>query len=522
MFCAGLRETGQREITIYDVDYKAMESVIKFFYTSAIMLTEENIFEVVNVASLLGVSSLHAACITFLRHSITVYNCVSVYTLCHMHGYLDVATEAIKFACANFSRLMELDEFLDMPFKMLQSCLDNKMLNVYSENGLLNRLCTWIKHDLDSRGCHLPVLMDQLDLYNLDLGQAESSLYQLPSLEEQTYKWLDRARHVRERGIVLTSRTRTRYHKQLQVILSCGGLTGGASIANVEALAVPDSTWRCMVPHAGQSHGFRVIPPLKSPRIYAASTYTDEYVYIIGGRGDNGPLNTVERYSVEANEWEEVSSLPEPLEGAAATSCNGSVYVTGGFNNTAGITNKAWVLEQGCKSWRALPTMSHCRSHHGLVAVNGYIYALAGAGSDGTVHANVERLCVHTQHWQRLAPLQFPRSLFSSVVVDNLIFIMGGLDSEDQALRSVQVYDTMSHEWSADTPMSVGRHSHGATVAEGKVYIAAGSDGVHQLATCEVFNTNTHLWHVKPSLARTRVGQAMATITVPVGPSPLM
>lgn len=38
MFCAGLRETGQREITIYDVDYKAMESVIKFFYTSAIMV----------------------------------------------------------------------------------------------------------------------------------------------------------------------------------------------------------------------------------------------------------------------------------------------------------------------------------------------------------------------------------------------------------------------------------------------------------------------------------------------------
>jgi hypothetical protein len=55
-----------------------------------------------------------------------------------IYSYLDVALEATKFACANFSRLMEVDEFLEMPFEMLQACLDNKMVNVYSENGLLN------------------------------------------------------------------------------------------------------------------------------------------------------------------------------------------------------------------------------------------------------------------------------------------------------------------------------------------------------------------------------------------------
>lgn len=81
-------------------------------------------------------------------------------------------------------------------------------------------------------------------------------------------------------------------------------------------------------------------------------------------------------------------------------------------------------------------------------------------------------------------------------------------------------YDTLKQEWAEDTPLSVGRHSHGAAVANGRVYVAAGSDGVHQLATCELFNPHTRLWHCQPKLARARIGQAMATITLPFCPPP--
>ncbi|XP_046659815.1 kelch-like protein diablo isoform X1 [Homalodisca vitripennis] len=520
MFCAGLKETGQREITIHDVDYDAMKSVIKFFYTSSIILTEENIFEVVNVVDLLGVASLHSACCVFLQRALTVHNCISVYVVCRLHGYADMAQRAVKLARRHFHHLMELDEFLDMPVEMLQACLEGKVLNIYSENSLLKRVCAWVKHDVEQRGRHLQGLLDNINLYTLDLGMAESSLYQLPSLEAQAYKWMERARHVRERPVTLSSRNKTRYNKEQQVVLSCGGFTGGP-IANVEAFTSGDSLWRCMVPSPGQTHGFRVLPPLKQARIYAATTYTDDYVYVIGGRNDGGPLSSVERYSVEANEWDECVSLPEPLEGAAATVANNSVYVTGGFNTSGGVTNKAWVLEPGFKSWRSLPPMSHNRSHHGLLAAHGYVYAIAGAGADGGVQATVERMSTHTQHWEPLSPLQEPRSHCACVTVDTRLYVVGGLDAEGQALLSVQMYDTLQHEWSAETPLPVGRHSHGATVADGRIYVAAGSDGVHQLATCDIYNPNTRRWHCKPSLARSRVGQAMATITLPVSPPAL-
>lgn len=101
-------------------------------------LKEENIFEIMNVADLLGVTSLNSACNAFLRRAITVHNCVSVYIMCKLHGYSDVAQEAVRHACRNFSRLMEIEEFLDMPFDMLVCCLEGKIVDVYSENGLLN------------------------------------------------------------------------------------------------------------------------------------------------------------------------------------------------------------------------------------------------------------------------------------------------------------------------------------------------------------------------------------------------
>lgn len=37
------------------------------------------------------------------------------------------------------------------------------------------------------------------------------------------------------------------------------------------------------------------------------------------------------------------TELNEPVEGAAAVYMDGAIYLTGGFNNATGVTNKAWV-----------------------------------------------------------------------------------------------------------------------------------------------------------------------------------
>lgn len=56
----------------------------------------------------------------------------------------------------------------------------------------------------------------------------------------------------------------------------------------------------------------------------------DKHLYVIGGRNESGYLSSVESYNLETNEWNYVSSLPQPLAAHAGAVHNGKIYISGG------------------------------------------------------------------------------------------------------------------------------------------------------------------------------------------------
>ena len=52
-------------------------------------------------------------------------------------------------------------------------------------------------------------------------------------------------------------------------------------------------------------------------------------MYVIGGRNESGYLSSVESYNMETNEWNYVSSLPQPLAAHAGAVHNGKIYISG-------------------------------------------------------------------------------------------------------------------------------------------------------------------------------------------------
>lgn len=73
--------------------------------------------------------------------------------------------------------------------------------------------------------------------------------------------------------------------------------------------------------------------------------YYDYSISFLGGNDGTGPISNVECY--KKNEWEILPSLPHGLEGAAAVCVDKRIYVTGGFNQNIGISNKVWVCILG-------------------------------------------------------------------------------------------------------------------------------------------------------------------------------
>lgn len=52
-------------------------------------------------------------------------------------------------------------------------------------------------------------------------------------------------------------------------------------------------------------------------------------MYVVGGRNETGYLSSVEAYNLETNEWNYVSSLPQPLAAHAGAVHNGKIYISG-------------------------------------------------------------------------------------------------------------------------------------------------------------------------------------------------
>lgn len=60
--------------------------------------------------------------------------------------------------------------------------------------------------------------------------------------------------------------------------------------------------------------------------------------------------------------------------------------------------------------------------------------------------------------------------------------------------------------------MITARRGCGVAVFNGKIYVVGGSDGTHSLSTTEIFDEQTQMWSVGPSMTTPRANVGVAVI----------
>ncbi|XP_075224731.1 kelch-like protein 23 isoform X3 [Lycorma delicatula] len=246
---------------------------------------------------------------------------------------------------------------------------------------------------------------------------------------------------------------------------------------------------------------------------FPAIATSDKLIYIIGGNDGTGPVDHVECY--KRNKWEILPSLPHGLEGAAAACVNKRIYVTGGFNQNIGITNKVWFYEEGFTKWREASPMLHKRCNHCLIAVNGILYAIGGSGENGDALNNVECFYTGQDFWIEAACLLTPRSHFACVLFENSIFATCGKNVEP--LCTIERYDIFLNNWQLmdNYKFSGSRYAHSAAIYQNHILLIGGRnskreaiDTVHKLNLL----ANTNIWHEASNLIQPRMGLVSTTI----------
>ena len=107
MFTGELAESRQTEVTIRDIDERAMEQLIDFAYSSTVTVEESNVQTLLPAACLLQLSEIQDACCEFLKRQLDPSNCLGIRAFADTHACRDLLRVADKFTQNNFLQVSD-------------------------------------------------------------------------------------------------------------------------------------------------------------------------------------------------------------------------------------------------------------------------------------------------------------------------------------------------------------------------------------------------------------------------------
>ena len=97
MFTCGMKESSQEEIELRDIEPQAMASLIEYAYTGEVVVTVENVQDLLPAAGILQLRELKDACCAFLSDHMDTTNCLGIKQFADLHSCPDLVKKANRF-----------------------------------------------------------------------------------------------------------------------------------------------------------------------------------------------------------------------------------------------------------------------------------------------------------------------------------------------------------------------------------------------------------------------------------------
>ena len=165
LFTNGMKETGQREVYLTDVEPQTIEQIIDYIYTRSLRITTENVSNLLEHADSFLISGLVDKCSEFLKTILSDNNCIQILRFSRRYFRQELESATWRFILANFVQLTKISvEFLHLSPSELLELVRDDALNVKTEEETFEAVTRWIDFDNSSRSKFLPELMKQMRL----------------------------------------------------------------------------------------------------------------------------------------------------------------------------------------------------------------------------------------------------------------------------------------------------------------------------------------------------------------------
>ena len=193
-----------------------------------------------------------------------------------------------------------------------------------------------------------------------------------------------------------------------------------------------------------ETYEWTTLALMGTARCYCAGLLLDDYIYMLGGRGDDhGFLASVERYSIVGNTWEDLPDMAAARWGLCAVAALRNIYILGDARNRV-----LEVFDTSLLEWKAeaslcdMPGIRHCTA--AVVLKNRYLVVIGGRDEDLKVTAGCLIYNCSINQWSSTpASMNMITARYihhTAAVLDEKIVVAGG-HSGRQHLSSMECID---------------------------------------------------------------------------------
>lgn len=246
--------------------------------------------------------------------------------------------------------------------------------------------------------------------------------------------------------------------------------------------------------------------PLPTARHHPQLASFDGRLVAIAGfespEGSDGWVMQAGGWSLEGDNWQEISELPAPCgEAVVAVMPDGALHLAGG-RTPSGSANSAWpdhadtdhhyVLTNPYGAWeRAAPCLTKRNSAAGDL-IDGQLHIVGGRTVGGGNVAAHEVYDPAEDRWRTAAPMPQAQGGLAAAALRGKLYAFGGeyFNNGGGVYPEAWAYAPSTDSWTPLPDMPTPRHGLGAVALEGAIHVIGGAEkasGVDTSAAVEVF-----------------------------------
>ncbi|XP_048842144.1 kelch-like protein 10 isoform X3 [Brienomyrus brachyistius] len=449
LFASDWNDSGKREYQLPGISPETLRQVIEYAYTYSVVITADNVENLLAAADYLSVLGIVQRCCDFLHEQLCLNNCIGLLKIADVYCVNELHHSAFNFILKNFKEVaISSNEFPELSLEQLSDIIEQDELNVREEDVVFEAILRWIEHEPATREAHISVLLAKIRMARMD-----------PEYFMKIVKANDLVK------------------------------------ANVACRPIITDVLKVIYDLHDESPLSDFENPLIRPRL------PSDILLAVGG-WNMRTTNCIDAYDTRADRWVDITQEEQSnLAGHGTVYHDGFVYCIGGFDGQNFI-NTVRRYDPITRAWQQMAPMHWNRCNVSVVVLDGLIYAMGGHIGFRPLNI-VECYNPITNEWTQIEHMNERRNDASATTLNGKIYICGG-HSGTESLSTVECFDPLSNEWSLITPMSTPRHSLGVTAYKGKIYAVGGINRPDHLQTMEVYDPTTNRWHAVAPMSTPR------------------